>query len=149
MIEAEKIVITDYLPHRYPFLFVDRVKAISDTEITAIKHVSNNESFFQGHFPDDAILPGVIIIEALAQTCGILSFHTHNAKPGDQYKVYLVGVDKARFRHPVRPGDTLTMKAQIAAHKQFIWRFNCQAYVEDKLACSLILTSSVRKKDGS
>lgn len=147
MSEADQIVIEDYLPHRYPFLFVDKVVAISHSEITAIKHVSNNESYFQGHFPKDPILPGVIIVEALAQTCGILSFYRHSAKPSDGYKVYLAGVDKARFRLPVRPGDSLVMHAQVSAHRQSVWRFKCQAYIEDKLACSLVLTSSVRKSE--
>ena len=141
----ENIKVTDYLPHRYPFLFVDRVVDISKDKIIAVKNVSTNEHYFTGHFPNEPIMPGVLIIESLAQTCAILAFKVNNKKPNDGYSVYLSGVDKAKFRHPVRPGDALMLHAEIAAQKQSLWRFKCQAFVDEKIVCSLVLTSSVRE----
>ncbi len=141
------IEITKYLPHRYPFLYVDKVVNISNESIVALKNVSFNEPYFQGHFPNEPIMPGVIIVEALAQTCGILAFKSRNKTPSDGYNIYLTGVEKARFRLPVRPGNQLFLHAKINAIKQQLWRFDCEAYVDDKLACSLKLSSVFRKLD--
>ena len=139
-----ELKVMDYLPHRYPFMFVDKVEEISENSIIAVKNVSVNEHYFTGHFPDEPIMPGVLIIEALAQASAILAFKANNKTPKDGYSVYLSGVDKAKFRHPVRPGDRLMLHSQIIAQKQILWRFNCQAYVENKMVCSLVLTSAVR-----
>lgn len=139
-----ELKITDYLPHRYPFIYVDKVEEVSEDSIIAIKNVSMNEHYFTGHFPDEPIMPGVLIIEALAQASAILAFRANNKTPKDGYSVYLSGVDKAKFRHPVRPGDRVKLHSRLIAQKQILWRFNCQAYVEDKLVCSLVLTSVVR-----
>ena len=136
-----------YLPHRYPFLLVDKVESLDDNAIIAVKNVSFNEGYFSGHFPDEPIMPGVLIVEALAQACGILAFKVNDKKPEDGYSVYLSGVDKARFRHPVRPGDVVKLHAKVIAQKQSLWRFNCEAYVDNKRVCSLVLTSAVRKHD--
>ena len=144
-----KIKISEYLPHRFPFLFIDKVQSISNEKIIALKNVSFNEYYFTGHFPQEPIMPGVIIVEALAQACGILAFKANNKKPEDGYSIYLSGVDKARFRHPVRPGDVLVLRSNIVAHKKSLWRFHCEAHVKDNLVCSLVLTSVVRKQDDS
>lgn len=142
-----ELSVMDYLPHRYPFLFVDKVEEISENSIIAIKNISMNEHYFTGHFPNNPIMPGVLITEALAQASAILAFKANNKKPEDGYSVYLSGVDKAKFRHPVRPGDRLKLHSKITAQKQMLWRFNCQAYVEDKLVCSMVLTSAVRPSE--
>jgi 3-hydroxyacyl-[acyl-carrier-protein] dehydratase len=102
------------LPHRYPFLLVDRVlECISGQSIRAIKNVTINEPFFPGHFPARPVLPGVIILEALAQTAGILAFVTAGVYPDEKRELYFVGIDKARFRRPVLPGDQLILKATL------------------------------------
>ena len=141
------IQITDYLPHRYPFLYIDQVKSITPEQIIAIKNVSYNEPYFQGHFPNEPIMPGVIIIESLAQACGILAFKSRDKTPADGYNVYLTGIEKARFRHPVRPGDQLFLHATIAVVKSRLWRFRCESFVGDHLVCSLTLSSVFRKID--
>ena len=102
------------LPHRYPFLLVDRVlECVPGKSIRALKNVTINEPFFQGHFPQRPVMPGVIIIEALAQAAGILTFVTADAFPNDKTVFYFVGIDKARFRRPVEPGDQLTLSATL------------------------------------
>lgn len=138
--------VTDYLPHRAPFLFVDWVEEITERAITAQKNISEREPFFKGHFPEEPIMPGVLIIECLAQTAAIFAFRTNNKSPKDGYGVYLSGIDKAKFRRPVRPGDTLRLQAELIAQKQTLWRFKCHAYVKETLVCSVILTSAVKMK---
>ncbi len=136
----------DYLPHRYPFLLVDRVVEITDGEwIRGYKNVTVNEPFFNGHFPGHPIMPGVLIIEAMAQLSGVLAFESKNRRPADGYTYYLAGTDKARFRRPVVPGDQLVMESRILADKRGVMKFDCQAYVDDNLACSAEITCMERE----
>lgn len=131
--------IREYLPHRYPFLLVDRVQILDLTEhkkIVAYKNVTINEPFFNGHFPDHPIMPGVLIVEAMAQAAGILGFRMVGLKPADGVIYYFVGSDRLRFRHPVVPGDQLILEAQYLSSKRGIWKFACQARVEAKEVCS-------------
>lgn len=125
------------LPHRYPFLLVDRVLECRKGEsIRAIKNVTVNEPFFPGHFPYRPVMPGVIIIEALAQTCGILAFITADVVPDQETRFYFVGIDKARFRRPVEPGDQLEMSATFERAFKGIWRFSTVARVDGKEVAS-------------
>ena len=118
------------LPHRYPFLLVDRVlECRSGESIRALKNVTYDEPFFTGHFPHRPVMPGVIIIEALAQAAGILAFRTGGVIPDENTKFYFVGIDKARFRRPVVPGDQLILTAQVLRAFKGIWRFATAAYV--------------------
>jgi len=136
----------DFLPHRYPFLLVDRVLEISDGErIRGYKNVTINEPFFNGHFPGHPIMPGVLIIEAMAQLSGVLAFDAKNRRPADGYTYYLAGTDKARFRRPVVPGDQLMMESRILADKRGVMKFDCKAYVGDELACSAEITCMERE----
>lgn len=129
--------IREYLPHRYPFLLVDRVVDIElGKSITAIKNVSINEPYFNGHFPQLPILPGVLIIEAMAQAAGILGFKTVGKKPADGSIYMFVGADKMRFKRPVVPGDQLTLMASIKSEKRGIWKFDCRSEVEGQLVAS-------------
>jgi 3-hydroxyacyl-[acyl-carrier-protein] dehydratase len=125
--------ILERLPHRYPFLLVDRVlECLPGKHIRALKNVSVNEPFFPGHFPRHPVMPGVLIIEALAQAAGILCFVTANVIPDDSTRFYFVGIDKARFRKPVVPGDQLLLTAQVERSLRGIWRFSTTALVEDR-----------------
>ena len=129
--------IREYLPHRYPFLLVDKVIDLElGKEITALKNVTINEPFFNGHFPDLPIMPGVLIIEAMAQAAGILGFKTLDKKPSDGSIYMFVGSDKMRFKRPVVPGDQLVLKAEIVSSRSSIWKFDCCAEVDGKLAAS-------------
>jgi len=121
-----------HLPHRYPFLLVDRVlECIPGNSITALKNVTYNEPFFPGHFPGRPVMPGVMIIEALAQATGILAFSSANVIPTEQTRFYFVGIDKARFRKPVIPGDQLILKATVQRALRGIWKFETTAVVGD------------------
>ncbi len=136
MMNIEKI--KEYLPQRYPFLLVDRVVSV-DLEAKTIdcyKNVSGNEEFFIGHFPDHPIMPGVLIIEAMAQSAGILGFKMSDKTKDDNSVYYFAGADKVRFRQPVVPGDKLELKAKFLAQKRDIWKFSCQAIVEGKVVSS-------------
>jgi 3-hydroxyacyl-[acyl-carrier-protein] dehydratase len=118
------------LPHRYPFLLVDRVlEWQAHKSIRALKNVTYNEPFFPGHFPGRAVMPGVMVIEALAQTAGILSFLSLDMFPDENTRFYFVGIDKARFRRPVVPGDQLTLEASVERVLRGIWRFSARALV--------------------
>ena len=120
------------LPHRYPFLLVDRVlECRAGESIRALKNVTYNEPFFPGHFPARPVMPGVMIIEALAQAAGILAFVSANVVPNEQSRFYFVGIDKARFRKPVEPGDQLVLTAQMERALKGIWRFSTIALVGD------------------
>jgi 3-hydroxyacyl-[acyl-carrier-protein] dehydratase len=119
-----------YLPHRYPFLLVDRVLECRPGEtIRALKNVTYNEPYFSGHFPGRPVMPGVIIIEALAQTAGILAFASVNTVPTEHTRFYFVGIDKARFRKPVVPGDQLILNATVQRSLRGIWKFETRALV--------------------
>lgn len=128
--------IKSFLPHRYPFLLVDRVvQCTAGQSITVIKNVTVNEPHFDGHFPGNPLMPGVLIIEAMAQASGLLAYTA--AKEADRDALYfLVGVDKARFRRPVRPGDQLSITAVVLREKRGIWKFACEATVEGKVVVS-------------
>jgi 3-hydroxyacyl-[acyl-carrier-protein] dehydratase len=128
--------ILERLPHRYPFLLVDRVlECRAGHSIRALKNVTYNEPFFPGHFPTRPVMPGVMIIEALAQTAGILAFVTSGIVPNESTRFYFVGIDKARFRKPVEPGDQLLLSAQLERSFKGIWRFSTVALVgEDEVA---------------
>lgn len=139
--------IREYLPHRYPFLLVDRVAELDleGKSIRAYKNVSVNEPFFNGHFPQHPIMPGVLIIEAMAQAAGILGFKMLDAKPADGTLYYFVGSDKLRFRQPVVPGDQLTLEAKFVSRKRQIWKFECQASVDGKSVCSAEIICAERE----
>jgi 3-hydroxyacyl-[acyl-carrier-protein] dehydratase len=125
------------LPHRYPFLLVDRVLDCQPGKsLSAIKNVTINEPFFQGHFPHRPVMPGVIILEALAQATGLLAFATVGSTPDDNTLYYFVGIDKARFRKPVEPGDQLRLEVTLVRHLKRVWKFSTQAYVGTVLVAS-------------
>ncbi len=137
--------ILEYLPHRYPILLVDRVlECEPGKHIVGIKNVSINEPFFQGHFPHHPVMPGVLIIEALAQVSAILSFKTLGNKPDDQSVYYFVGIDEARFKRPVLPGDQLRLEATLERNVRGIWKFAVQAKVGDAIAAEAKLMCTVR-----
>lgn len=137
--------IKEYLPHRYPFLLVDRVESLTLGEsIVATKNVSVNEPYFDGHFPDSPIMPGVLIIEALAQVAGILGFKTVQKKPTDGSIYYLVGCDNARFKRMVVPGDQLKLEAKILSKRRGIWKFECSASVDGELATAATILCADR-----
>lgn len=139
--------IRQLLPHRYPFLLVDRVEAL-DLEkktIRAYKNVTINEPFFNGHFPQHPIMPGVLITEAMAQAAGLLGFKMMDATPEDGVLYYFVGSDKLRFRQPVVPGDRLDLHARFISVKRGIWKFDCRASVGDALVCSAEIICAERK----
>lgn len=126
-----------YLPHRYPFLLIDRVlDFVPGESLVGLKNVTFNEPFFPGHFPHHPVMPGVLILEALAQATGILAFKTTNKVPDDGSLYYFAGIDKARFKRPVSPGDQLILKASVIKEKRGIWKFACEATVDDELAAS-------------
>jgi 3-hydroxyacyl-[acyl-carrier-protein] dehydratase len=125
------------LPHRYPFLLVDRVLECKAGEsIRALKNVTVNEPFFPGHFPHRPVMPGVMMLEALAQTAGVLAFVTVGVLPDESTKFYFAGVDKARFRKPVEPGDQLILTARIERAMRGIWKFSTVAFVADEEVAS-------------
>jgi len=138
--------IREYLPHRYPFLLVDRVLELTPGEsIVAIKNVSVNEPFFNGHFPEHPVMPGVLIVEAMAQAAGILGFKTMNKTPEDGSIYYFVGSDKLRFKRPVVPGDQLKLEASIISERRGIWKFDVKATVEgDTVSSATILCADLK-----
>ncbi len=139
--------IREYLPHRYPFLLVDRVEEIVLGEsIVAYKNVTVNEPFFNGHFPDYPIMPGVLITEAMAQAAGILGFKSMDKKPADGSMYLFVGADDLRFKRQVIPGDKLVLEAKIISNKRGIWKFECKASVDGELAASATILCADRKK---
>ena len=124
--------ILDHLPHRYPFVLVDRVLSLEvGKEIVAVKNVSINEPFFPGHFPYHPVMPGVLIVEAMAQAAAILSFKTMGAKPTDDAVYYFAGIDNARFKKPVSPGDQIILKVSIDRILRGIWKYKGVALVDD------------------
>jgi 3-hydroxyacyl-[acyl-carrier-protein] dehydratase len=128
------------LPHRYPFLLVDRVLECRKGEsIRALKNVTYNEPFFPGHFPHRPVMPGVMIIEALAQAAGILAFVTAGVYPDDDTRFYFVGIDEARFRRPVEPGDALVLTATLRRQMRGIWKFDAVASVDGREVASASL----------
>jgi 3-hydroxyacyl-[acyl-carrier-protein] dehydratase len=125
------------LPHRFPFLLVDRVLECRPGErLLAIKNVTINEPYFQGHFPGRPVMPGVLILEALAQAAGILCFVTADVYPDESVKFYFAGIDEARFRRPVLPGDQLRLSVTLERRIRTIWRFGTVADVDGQQVCS-------------
>lgn len=137
--------ILEYLPHRYPFLLIDRVLEVEPGKsIHAYKNVTINEPFFVGHFPHHPVMPGVLIMEALAQAAGILSFRTEDKKPTESDVFYFAGIDEARFKRPVMPGDQLHLHVQLERQMRGVWKFYGEAKVDGQLAASAKLMCAKR-----
>lgn len=134
------------LPHRYPFLLVDRViECEPGKSLTAIKNVTINEPFFPGHFPHRPVMPGVLILEALAQATGLLAFATLGQSPDENTLYYFVGIDDARFKKPVEPGDQLHLKVEYMWNKRSVWRFKARAEVEGAVVAEAELMCAARE----
>ncbi len=139
--------ILHHLPHRYPFLLIDRVLRLEHgKEIVALKNVSMNEPFFPGHYPHHPVMPGVLIIEAMAQAAAILSFTSHSEEPDENTVYYFVGIDGARFKRPVVPGDQLIVKVQPTRNLRGLWKFKGVAEVDGQVAAEAELMCTVREK---
>ncbi len=143
--------ILEHLPHRYPMLLVDRVLEVTpSSHIHAVKNVSINEPFFTGHFPHHPVMPGVLILEALAQAAAILSFKTLGNRPDDKSVYYFVGIDDARFKRPVSPGDQLHLHVSIDGPvRRGLWKFKAEARVDGQLATEAGLMCTVRSIEGA
>ena len=138
--------IREYLPPRYPFLLVDRVVELNPGEsIVAYKNVTVNEPFFTGHFPDHPVMPGVLIVEAMAQAAGVLGFKTMNKRPQDGSIYYFVGADNLRFKRPVVPGDRLQLEAKVISERRGIWKFDVRASVDDETVSTATILCADRK----
>ena len=143
MIDVREIM--KIMPHRYPFLLVDRIESLKEgEEIVGIKNVTINEPFFAGHFPGNPIMPGVLIIEAMAQVGGVLAFHS-SPKEWAGSLVYFMGIDKVRFRKPVVPGDQLRLKLTTIRQKQKVFKMRGEAYVEDTLVAEAELMAAIER----
>ena len=148
MAEMDISAVLDHLPHRYPFLMIDRVRECEPGKrIVALKNVSANEPYFQGHFPSRPIMPGVLILEAMAQAAGILVFRTEGTRP-DANSVYLyAGIDEARFKKPVIPGDLLELEVTLERKLRGIWKFGCVARVDAAVVAQAKILCSMRRID--
>tara|TARA_B100001113_G_C21019195_1_gene582787 strand:- start:44 stop:487 length:444 start_codon:yes stop_codon:yes gene_type:complete len=145
-LKINKEDIKKYLPHREPFLFVDEViEVIENKEIHATKYINEDEYFLNGHFPNNPIFPGVIIIEALGQASGILGFVSMNKTPEEGSIYVLAGVDKVRFRKRIRPGDNIDLFSKVVSEKRGIWKFDCRAELDNELVCSATILCADRK----
>lgn len=143
---ADVLRLMELLPHRAPMLLIDRMIDITpNVGATGVKAVSINEPFFGGHFPGKPIMPGVLIVEAMAQTAGAFVMHTMGAKAHDKI-VYFMSIDKARFRHPVVPGDLLTLPVKMQKARMPVWRFGGEAYVNGKLCAEAEFTAMIADK---
>ncbi len=141
--------IKNTLPHRYPFLLVDRVLSFeAGKSLVGIKNVTFNEPFFQGHFPEKPVMPGVLVLEALAQATGLLAFNSESRGAARDSLYYLVGIDNARFKQPVEPGDQLRLSATVTKQKRGIWVFDTEATVDGNIAASAVIMCTERKIDG-
>jgi len=141
--------VLEYLPHRYPFLLIDRVLLCEPGKrVVALKNVTINEPFFQGHFPYYPVMPGVLIVEAMAQAAAILTFHSEKAKADDRSVYYFVGIDNARFKKPVVPGDSLHLDVSLNRQVRGIWKFDARALVDNALVAEAQLMCTVRKVNG-
>ncbi len=136
--------IQNILPHRFPFLLVDRIIEMKPkTKAVGLKNVTINEPFFQGHFPDNPIMPGVLVVEAMAQVSGILAFHS-GAKGN---AVYFMSIEKAKFRKPVVPGDQLRFEVNVLQQRNNVWKFAGQSFVDNKLVAEAEFTAMVSEKE--
>ena len=134
------------LPHRYPFLMVDKVLEVEQGKrIVAIKNVTMNEPFFQGHFPGFPVMPGVLIIEAMAQVAAIMAYLASGSEANDKVS-YFMSIDKARFRKPVKPGDTLRIEIETIFNKRGIWSVSGKSYVDDTLVTEAELKATLASK---
>ncbi|MDB5915250.1 MAG: 3-hydroxyacyl-[acyl-carrier-protein] dehydratase FabZ [Ramlibacter sp.] len=134
------------LPHRYPILLVDRVLAVeAGKTIKALKNVTINEPYFVGHFPHRPVMPGVMMLEAMAQTAALLAFSAADSGPDDKSVIYFAGIDGARFKRPVEPGDQLIMDVELVRHKAGIYKFKGTARVGEDIACEAELMCTMRK----
>ena len=139
--------IQNYLPHRYPFLLIDKVIDIKKNKsIIAQKNVSNNEPFFQGHFPDYPVFPGVLLLEAMAQATAILDIESNDRDMSKQL-YYFVGIDKARFKKQVVPGDIIIINANLNQSKSDIHKFSSECHVNDEVVCTSELIGAIRSKN--
>lgn len=137
--------IRKYLPHRYPFLLVDRViEVVAGESIVAYKNLSINEAFFDGHFPDNPIFPGVLLLEAMAQAAGILGFYSQGKTNDDGSTFYFAGADNLRFRRPCLPGDRVMLRAAVVSQRRGIWKFDVSSDVEGELAASATILCADR-----
>ncbi|MDV6342987.1 MULTISPECIES: 3-hydroxyacyl-ACP dehydratase FabZ [unclassified Nitrosomonas] len=137
--------ILKYLPHRYPFILVDRVVSYEPGErIIALKNVSINEPYFIGHFPHHPVMPGVLIVEALAQAAALLTLKTENAAKNDEQVYYFVGIDGVRFKKPVMAGDQLVLKVEITRQIKGVWKYSARAEVDDQLVTEAELMCTAR-----
>ncbi|HEX9585977.1 MAG TPA: 3-hydroxyacyl-ACP dehydratase FabZ [Gammaproteobacteria bacterium] len=137
-----------YLPHRYPMLLIDRVVDFQKGKsLTVLKNVTYNENFFQGHFPNRPVMPAVLILEAMAQATGIFALRTLGTLPNEKSIYYFVGVDKARFRHPVEPGDRLYIEVRLIRSSRGVWKVASDATVDGKVAASAELMGALREID--
>jgi len=135
------------LPHRYPFLMIDRVLDYQKGKsIVALKNITINEEFFQGHFPGNPVMPGVLMLEALAQAAGMLAFITEDVYPDEVGQFYFAGIDEVRFRKPVRPGDQLILKATVDRVMRGIWKYSTLAEVDNEEVVSCKMMIAVGKK---
>lgn len=142
---SDILEIMQYLPHRYPFLLLDRVLSFTPGQaLTALKNVTYNEPFFPGHFPQRPIMPGVLILEALAQATGVLAFKTAQELPDANAMYYLVGIDKARFKQPVQPGDQLILQVSLERMRRDVGRFLGEASVDGKIVAAAELLCAKR-----
>jgi 3-hydroxyacyl-[acyl-carrier-protein] dehydratase len=142
--------ILDLLPHRYPFLMIDKVLSLEKGKsITAIKNTTINEPYFQGHFPSYPVMPGVLILEALAQAGGILAYKTEEDDDLKNKLTYFMGIDKAKFRKPILPGSTIVLNVELLKRRQFVWVFSGKAEVEGKLCAEAELMASFLPKQDS
>ena len=137
--------VLDHLPQRYPLLMIDRVlECEPGKRIRALKNVSANEPYFPGHFPNRPVMPGVLILEAMAQAAGILVFRTLGTRPDDKSVYYYAGIDKARFKRPVTPGDQLEIEVVILGSKRGFWKFGCTVRVGEAVAAEAEILCTVR-----
>jgi len=137
--------VLEHLPHRYPFLMIDRVLEFEvGKRIVALKNVTINEPFFPGHFPHHPVMPGVMVIESMAQAAAILAFKSGQRRPDDNSVVYFLGIDETRVNSPVVPGDQLVLSAQIERHLKGVWRFGAEAKVGDRLAAEAKMMCTLR-----
>ncbi len=138
--------VLEFLPHRYPFVLLDRVlECVPGERLLALKNVTYNEHFFPGHFPVSPVMPAVLILEAMAQATGILAMKTLGGRPSDDSVYYFVGVDGARFRRPVTPGDQLFIEVSLERRTKGIWRVGCEARTEAGLAANATLMGALRE----
>ncbi|MDP2546328.1 3-hydroxyacyl-ACP dehydratase FabZ [Oceanobacter sp. 4_MG-2023] len=146
--------IQEFLPHRYPFLLVDRINEVDlESEeapvIRAIKNVTINEPFFGGHFPGHPVMPGVLILEAMAQSAGLLGMTMMGEKRNPDMLYYFAGADHVRFKRPIVPGDQVVLEARFTGTRRGIWKFDCRALVDGEVACSALITCAEREMESA